>query len=102
VPGMYVDVEFHLHETGLLQVPAAALVFRSGGPQVAVVGADGRLHYRAVTIGRDDGATVALAAGVHEGERVVLNVSSRIADGARVVVQGAEQKPAAPAGGKAG
>ncbi len=87
VPGMYVDVDFHLADTGTPQVPAAAIVFRSAGPQVAVVDADGHLHFRAVTIARDNGSVVELISGVHDGDRVALNVSSRIADGEAVVAQ---------------
>jgi RND family efflux transporter MFP subunit len=34
-PGMYVDISFQIPETGLVQVPAAALVFRPSGPMVA-------------------------------------------------------------------
>ena len=34
---MYVKVGFELPPRGLVQVPAAALLFRSGGPQVARV-----------------------------------------------------------------
>ena len=69
-----------------MQVPAAALVFRSGRPQVAVVDAAGTLHLRNVTIGRDDGNTVELQSGVTNGERLVLNLSNQIADGQRVSV----------------
>ena len=93
VPGMYVDVSFRLPERGLVQVPAAALVFRSGGPQVAVVDPDGRLHFRPVSIARDDGAFVQLGSGVRDGDQVVLNVNSRIADGDRVATQVSSDPP---------
>jgi len=66
---------------GSPRVPAAALVFRAGGPQVAVVGADGRVRFRSVTIGRDDGSEVELSSGVTDGDKVVLNISSLIGDG---------------------
>jgi membrane fusion protein, multidrug efflux system len=81
VPGMYVDVAFLLNNSGMLQVPAAALVFRSGHPQVAVVDATGNVHLRDVAIGRDDGNTIELQSGVSSGERLVLNLSNQIADG---------------------
>jgi RND family efflux transporter MFP subunit len=81
VPGMYVDVAFLLNNSGMLQVPAAALVFRSGHPQVAVVDATGNVHLRDVAIGRDDGNTIELQSGVQSGDRLVLNLSSQIADG---------------------
>jgi RND family efflux transporter MFP subunit len=88
VPGLYVQAGFHLPATGLVQVPAAAMVFRSSGPQVAVVGHDGKVSFRHVEIARDDGNVVELGSGVTAGERVVLNVSSQIADGEKVAVDG--------------
>jgi RND family efflux transporter MFP subunit len=84
VPGMYLKVAFALTPRGLVQVPAAALVFRASGPQVARIGADGRLQFRAVTIARDDGNVVELGSGVAAGDVLALNVSSQIEDGEHV------------------
>jgi RND family efflux transporter MFP subunit len=86
VPGMYVKVGFGLPPRGLVQVPAAALIFRASGPQVARVDASGRISFRNVTIGRDDGSVVELSSGVAPGDRVALNVSSQVTDGERVRV----------------
>ena len=86
VSGMYVQAVFTLPANGLLQVPAAALVFRASGPQVAVVGADSTVHLRSVSIARDDGGTVLLATGVASGEKVALNLSSQVSEGQKVVV----------------
>jgi membrane fusion protein, multidrug efflux system len=81
VPGLYVDVLFQLQDSGLFQVPAAALVFRSSGPQVAVVEADGHVRFHKVTIARDEGSVIELGSGVAVGDKVALNISSQIADG---------------------
>jgi hypothetical protein len=56
-------------------------VFRASGPQVARVDPSGRISFRNVTIGRDDGNIVELSSGVAPGDRLALNVSSQIADG---------------------
>jgi RND family efflux transporter MFP subunit len=96
VPGMYVKVGFGLPPRGLVQVPAAALVFRASGPQVAVVDHSGRLTFRDVTIGRDDGSVVELSSGAAPGEALALNVSSQIADGELVRAQGVDAGKAAP------
>jgi RND family efflux transporter MFP subunit len=81
VPGMYVKVGFQLQPKGTVQVPAAALTFRSGGAQVARVDRSGRISFQHVTIARDDGNVVELASGVATGDRLVLNVSNQILDG---------------------
>jgi RND family efflux transporter MFP subunit len=96
VPGMYVNVSFQLQGDNMVQVPPAALVFRSSGPQVAVVDAGGRVGFRKVTIARDNGNSVSLSSGVEPGDRVVLNISSQIGDGDLVAVSdGSEGTPAA-------
>ena len=86
VPGMYVDVNLALPGSNLVQVPAAAMVFRSSGPQVAVIDDKGRVNFRNVTIARDDGNMVEVGSGLAPGDRVALNISSRIADGEIVTV----------------
>ncbi len=95
VPGMYVRVAFGLQPKGLVQVPAAALVFRSGGPQVARVDRSGRINFRNVTIASDDGNVVELGSGISPGDRIALNVSSQIGDGELVKVN--QERAATPA-----
>ena len=86
VPGMYVRVAFGLAPKGLVEVPAAALIFRSGGPQVARVDPSGKINFRNVGIARDDGNVVELGSGVAPGDQLALNVSSQIGDGEVVTV----------------
>jgi RND family efflux transporter MFP subunit len=84
VPGMYVDVSFDIPTAGLPQVPAAALLFRSGGPEVAVVDNQSRIAFHKVTIIRDNGSTVGIGSGIKVGDRIALNISSQVTDGATV------------------
>jgi len=94
VPGLYVQVAFELRNNGMLQVPAAALVFGTTGPKVAAVSPDGTVSFHAVTIGRDDGDKVELSSGVAEGERLILNISNQVIAGEKVRSSSTE-----PAGG---
>jgi len=96
LPGLYVKVAFALPPKGLVQVPAAALLFRSTGPQVARVDRNGRIAFQNVTIARDDGNFVELGSGVASGDRLALNLSSQINSGDLVRVSAAPQA-AAPA-----
>jgi RND family efflux transporter MFP subunit len=86
-PGMYVKAEFNLKPKAYVQIPASALLFRTRGPQVAVVEKDSTVSFRDVRIGRDDGNTVEIASGVKEGERVALNINNQIAEGTKVVIR---------------
>ncbi|HEY0800752.1 MAG TPA: efflux RND transporter periplasmic adaptor subunit [Steroidobacteraceae bacterium] len=96
--GAYVNVAFRLEPRGLVEVPAAALVFRPTGTQVARVNADGKVAFLDVTIARDNGSLVELASGVKPGDRLVLNVSSQIAPGQSVTAV----EDGVPAGRKLG
>ena len=83
-PGMYVRVKFTLSGADVIQVPAAALIFRSSGPQVAVVDDSGVVAFKDVTIATDDGGLVSVGSGLENGDRVALNLSSQIAAGSVV------------------
>jgi len=84
LPGAYVNVAFRLLPRGLVEVPAAALVFRPTGTQVARVDANGKITFRDVTIVRDNGSLVELGSGVEPGDKLVLNIGSQIAAGQTV------------------
>jgi membrane fusion protein, multidrug efflux system len=86
VPGMYVNIAFRLPPRGLVEVPAAALIFRASGTQVAKVDAGGKIHFDNVVIARDNGSLVELASGVRPGDKLVLNISSQISSGQTVAV----------------
>lgn len=86
VPGMYVNVAFRLPTRGSVEVPAAALIFRAGGTQVATVDSTGKIEFQDVLIARDNGSQVELSSGVQPGDRLVLNISSQIATGQAVAV----------------
>jgi RND family efflux transporter MFP subunit len=87
VPGMYVNIAFRLPPRGLVEVPAAALIFRASGTQVAEVDANGKVQFANVMIARDNGTLVELASGVQPGDRLVLNISSQIASGQTVAIK---------------
>jgi RND family efflux transporter MFP subunit len=90
VPGMYVNVAFRLTSHGLVDVPAAALIFRGAAAQVAKVDGSGKIKFADVAIARDNGSFVELASGVQPGDRLVLNISSQIAAGQAVAVHDAD------------
>jgi RND family efflux transporter MFP subunit len=82
LPGMYAKVRFSLpHAMSALLLPADALVLQSDGPQVAVVDAGHKIHFRKVTLGRDFGAEVEVPTGLEAGETVVLNPNDAIREG---------------------
>jgi RND family efflux transporter MFP subunit len=87
LPGMYLQAEFHLKPRKLVQIPASALLFRTGGPQVALIQPNNTIKFQDVTIGRDNGNFVEIATGVSEGDRVALNISNQISDGDKVTVR---------------
>jgi RND family efflux transporter MFP subunit len=99
VPGMYVNVAFQLPTRGTVEVPAAALIFRSTGTQVAKVDPNGKIGFNDVTIARDNGSLVELGSGAKPGDRLVLNISSQIAAGQEVAANNPDA-PDRPLGAK--
>jgi RND family efflux transporter MFP subunit len=94
VSGMYVQTDFELTGGAPIQVPAAALLYRSGGPQVAVVDPTGAVSFRDVAIASDDGNVVSIGSGLEIGDKVALNLSSQIAAGTKVRPSSDENKSA--------
>ena len=84
-PGAYAEVHFHLPgATHSLRVPATALVFRSQGLQVAVVGQGNRVQLRKILEGRDFGTSIEVLSGLSAEDQVVINPPDSINDGATV------------------
>ena len=69
-----------------LTLPSNTLLFRSEGPQVGVVGADGKVDLRNVTLGRDFGPTIEILGGVGPADRVILNPADSLVGGTTVRV----------------
>jgi multidrug efflux pump subunit AcrA (membrane-fusion protein) len=68
------------HATGELAVPGSALVGRGTGQAVFVV-EGGKVHLRPVKVAADGDDRVAIAAGLHDGDRVVSRGAERLRDG---------------------
>lgn len=97
VPGMTVDVTFELNQSGLLEVPASAVLFRPSGLQVAVVDARGKLHFHHIVVAKDDGQVLEISSGVEPRDRVAINLSSEIGEGEKVQPVEVEESNAVPA-----
>jgi RND family efflux transporter MFP subunit len=72
MPGMYVQAELTLpvpHR--VVEIPATALYSDAQGLRVAVVDGQQKLHFAPITIERDTGATLQVATGLGDDERVV-------------------------------
>ena len=96
LPGTYVNVAFQLQPRGLVEVPAAALIFRPKATQVARIDAHSKIEFQNVTIARDNGSLVELGSGVKPGDRLVLNISSQIAEGQSVTATDSDAAPGRP------
>jgi RND family efflux transporter MFP subunit len=89
-PGAYAQVKFPLRgATGAVRLPSSALVIGSKGTQVAIVGPDGKALLRTVTIGRDDGDTVEISAGLSATDGVIDSPPDSLQTGDPVRTTGA-------------
>ena len=84
-PGTYVDVTFQVpSDPKVLTMPEEALIFRAAGTQVAVVGADNRVHLRDITLGQNLGQTVQVTSGLTLRDRLVNNPPAGLMEGETV------------------
>lgn len=96
-PGMFAAVHLRVpHPGGAVTIPGTALVTNAQGTQVALVGADGKLHFQPVTVGRDFGQTIEVVQGLRAGQQVVSTPSDSLHEGQKVK---AVKVPPAPKGG---
>ena len=87
LPGSYAQVHFGVKVLAVrMSVPVNALLFRAEGPRAAVVDSDGKVHLKAVVIGRDYGTDVEILSGLDPAENIVLNPSDSLEDGQTVHV----------------
>ena len=104
LPGMYLTVRFTVTQAEpALLVPASVLDIRREGPRVAVVGPDGKVAFKNVTLGRDQGPTVEIVSGLKGDEQLVVNPTTDLLPGEQVEVSKPEDKKGAgPNGAKQG
>ncbi len=85
-PGVYAEVDLSgARPNPPLVVPAAAILFRSDGAQLAVVQGDQTVHLQKIAIGRDYGDRVEILEGVPEGTTIVAVPGDAAREGAKVV-----------------
>jgi RND family efflux transporter MFP subunit len=83
-PGAYVQVKLPLTPKGPLSIPSNTLLFRSEGPSVAVVDAEGVARLHPVSVVNDLGATLEISQGVTAQDRIIVNPPDSLIDGAQV------------------
>jgi membrane fusion protein, multidrug efflux system len=73
----------------VVTVPTAAIQRGAPGTYVYVINSDNTVSVRPIKAGPTDGPTAAVDSGLSVGERVVVDGTDRLREGARVVVPGA-------------
>ena len=91
LPGGFAKVSFDLErKVGGFSVPPSALIFGQAGLRVATVGADNKVLLKPVSISRDLGAVIELAAGLAAEDRVIESPPDGITNGDLVRVAAAK------------
>jgi multidrug efflux system membrane fusion protein len=98
-PNQFVNAQLLVKTlTDVVTVPTAAIQRGAPGAYVYVVNADNTVSVRPVKLGPTDGPMAAVTSGLSAGERVVVDGTDRLRDGARVTIPAVGQT-AAPATG---
>ena len=80
--GAYAEVHFALPgDAHLVRLPATALVPSDHGAEVALLGADGKVAFKPVQLGRDFGDAIEVTSGLSPTDRVVDNPPETLANG---------------------
>jgi RND family efflux transporter MFP subunit len=86
-PGAYVLITLQVADQGgILTIPANALLFRSEGPAVGLVGSDGKVEIRKITISLNLGDKLEVSQGLSESDQVIVNPSDSLANGTTVKI----------------
>ncbi len=106
-PGTFTEVTFHVPaDPHILRLPSTALVFGSHGMQVATLGADNKVQFKPVRLGRDLGNDAEILSGITMADRVIDSPPEWLSNGdtaqamapaGAAPVKVAEQEPAAAA-----
>ena len=92
LPGSYGELHFKpAINVAKLTVPVNAMLFRQEGPRLAVVGPDGKVQLRPISIGRDYGSSLEILGGVTVEDRIIINPADSIMEGQ--VVRVSEEAP---------
>ncbi|MEH3145860.1 MAG: MdtA/MuxA family multidrug efflux RND transporter periplasmic adaptor subunit [Methylobacterium frigidaeris] len=88
-PNQFVNVRLLVDTIrGATLVPAAAVLRGTPGTYVYLLGGDGKVAVRPVTIGETDGMRTVVTSGLALGDKVVVDGTDRLRDGAEVRVVG--------------
>lgn len=89
IPNQFVNVRLRVETLqDATLIPSAALQFGSRGTFAFVVGEDNKVQMREVEAGPANGELTVARSGIQPGERVVLEGTDRLRDGAEVEVVG--------------
>lgn len=84
LPGMYAEVQITgVRETPWIRVPGTTIVTRVDGQFVVVVN-NGKVHYQAVTLGRDFGNKIEIKVGLKDNDVVAISPSDDLREGEQV------------------
>jgi RND family efflux transporter MFP subunit len=81
-PGSYSEIHFELPgSSSTWRIPATALIFRSQGLQVAVIGPDARAKLKSIMQGRDFGTEVEALSGISGNDQIIIDPPDSLSDG---------------------
>jgi RND family efflux transporter MFP subunit len=95
--GDYAQVSFGVPvDTSAIRVPASVIIFNDSGTAVATLGTNNRVVVKPITILRDYGTSVEVAAGLSQRDRVIDNPPDSLRQGDAVRVAANTPAPATP------
>lgn len=87
MPGAYAQVSFKLATTkDHIRIPGSAILYRDKQPAIATIDDNNIVTLKPITIGRDEGTTVEVVAGIRVNDRIITTPPDAIRSGDEVRV----------------
>ncbi|MCC9602109.1 efflux RND transporter periplasmic adaptor subunit [Stieleria sp. JC731] len=84
LPGMYIETEFIVQQAPRVLIPSGALITRSQGTKVALLGDGDTVRYREVTVLRDRGSSLELSSGLTGDETLIIRPGDDLKEGTKI------------------
>jgi RND family efflux transporter MFP subunit len=84
VAGSFVQISMQIKSPPYVEAPVEAVVLKGNKTYISAVSPDGKIQFKPVEIGSNDGKVITVLSGADEGDMVALNIGDSLPEGSKV------------------
>jgi RND family efflux transporter MFP subunit len=84
VAGSFVQISMQIKSQPYVEAPVEAVVLKGNKTYISAVSPDGKIQFKPVEIGSNDGKVITVLSGADEGDMVALNIGDSLPEGSKV------------------